>query len=293
MSGQLRDDQPPISIGTVKRPQRGWALAALAGLGLLAGCTGGSTSTTPAGRPAASASPVSSAPAGTPSVAPAATPLSPGQSPSAVLAAALAALKTGPAVHIGISTTTSQGGITFSDDATASGGRQLITTSSGGEMTILFIGGVGYVQSNVAGLVGFMQVPQSEAQSEAGRWISVRPGEELGQNTYDDVTEGITLSSVAATELPVAGQLTLTGPTTVAGQQAIGVQGHAPASMQLPGTARVTLYVSTSDARPLRYEVSGVSGYQNQITFSDWGESLKLAAPPGAIPASGGTPIVT
>jgi hypothetical protein len=290
----------------VKRSLPTWTLAALAGLALLAGCTGGgSTRTTPAGSPGASTSPVTTAPGGqlppsspaagtstSPAVAPAATPLSPGQSPSAVIAAALAALKAGPAVHVGISTTSSGGTITFSDDATASGGRQLITTSNGGDLTILYISGVGYVQANETGLVGFMEVPQTEAQSEAGRWISVSPGEDLGQSSYDDVVDGITLSSVAS-ELAIAGPLTLTAPTTVAGQQAIAVQGHAPASMQLPSTARVTLYVATSDARPLRYQVSGVSGYQNQITFSDWGESLRLATPPGAIPAAGGTPIVT
>jgi hypothetical protein len=209
-----------------------------------------------------------------------------------VLAAALAALKAGPAAHVDISTTSSSGAITFSDDATTGGGRQVISTSYGGDLTILFVAGVGYVQANEAGLVNFMQVPQSEAQSEAGSWISIRPGEELGTNSYDDVVDGITLSSVA-TELTITGPLTLTAPTTVAGQRAIGVQGRAPASMQLPSTARVTLYVATSDARPLRYQVSGVSGDTDQITFSDWGESLHLATPSSAIPASGGTPIVT
>ena len=265
---------------------------ALAGLGLVAGCTGGgSTRTTPAPGTSTSPAPGSSPTAGT-SASPAATPLSPGQSPSAVLAAGLAALKAGTAVHVAISSTTSQGAITFSDDATAHGGRQLITTSYGASMRILFVAGVGYVEANVAGLVGLEQVPQAEAQSEADRWISISPGQELGQNTYDDVVDGITLSSVA-TELSIAGPLTLSGPTTMGGQRVIGVQGHAPASMQLPATARVTLYVAASDARPLRYQVSGVSGYENQITFSDWGEKLALTAPSGAVPASGGTPIVT
>jgi hypothetical protein len=287
----------------VKRSHRAWALAALAGLGLLAGCTsGGSTRTVPAGAPATGTSPAGTGPATQPAVnspstppgkAPAATPVSPRESPASVLAAALAVLKAGSAVHIAISTTSSAGTITFSDDATAGGGRQLITTGYGGDVTILFIAGVGYVQANAAGLVGMMQVSQSQAQSEAGQWISIRPGQELGQDTYEDVVDGITLSSVAASELTIAGPLTLTGPTTVAGQAAIGVRGRAPASMQLPPAARVTLYVATSDARPLRYAVSGVSGYTDQITFSDWGESLRLAAPSAAVPASAGTPIVT
>jgi hypothetical protein len=56
--------------------------------------------------------------------------------------------------------------------------------------------------------------------------------------------------------------------------------------MQLPSTARVTLYVSTTDARPVRYVVSGVSGYADQVTFSDWGQTVQLTVPPHAIPAT-------
>jgi hypothetical protein len=161
----------------------------------------------------------------------------------------------------------------------------VITTGTGGRVSIVLIGTVGYVAGNAAGLVSVLRLARQEARLEAGQWIAVRPGQQLGQNRYDDITGGITLSSVASQVTPT-GPLTLTGPATIAGQQAVGVQGRAPASMRLPSTARATLYVATSDARPLRYQVSGVSGYTDQITFSDWGQTVELVVPPDPIPAT-------
>jgi len=239
------------------RPRHGWPLAALAGLGLLGACVGDGVT----------AGPLSEEP------------------PSVVLATALAELKAGDSVHIAISATTSLGTITCSDEATADGGWHVLTTGTGGRVSIVLIGGVGYVAGNAAGLLGLMQLPGPQAHLEAGQWMAVRAGQQLGANDYDEITSGITLSSVASQVTPT-GPLTLTAPATIAGQQAIGVQGHAPASMQLPGTARVTLYVAASDARPLRYQVSGVSGYENEITFSNWGQSVELVVPPDPTPVS-------
>jgi hypothetical protein len=256
----------------VKRSLSAWPLATLAGLALLAGCTDSSTVPVPAAP--ASSGPVGSAPA---SAAPAAPAPSPG-SAAAVVAASLAALKAGRAVHVTISTTLSNGSITYSDDATPDGGRQYITLSSGGDVTILYVGGVGYVQGDAQGLVGFMEVPASQAQSLAGQWVAIRPGQELGASSYADIVDGITLSSVAS-EITPATPLTLLAPATVAGQRAIGVQGRVPASQQLPTSARITLDVTAAGSRPLRETVSASDGYESTITFSDWGESVPLSPP--------------
>jgi hypothetical protein len=266
----------------VKRSLPAPALATLAGLALLAGCSG--TKTVPAPTAPASSGPVSSAPARSspaantpPAASPAATAPSPG-SATAVVAASLAALKAGRAVHITISTVLSNGSITYSDDATADGGRQYITLSTGGHVTVLYVGGVGYVQGDAQGLAGFMDVPLSQAQSLAGQWIAVHPGQELGGSSYADIIAGITLSSVAS-EIALDAPLTLTAPATVAGQRAIGVQGHPPASEQLPASARVTLDVTAAGSRPLRETVVASGGFTSTTTFSDWGESVPLSAP--------------
>jgi hypothetical protein len=296
-----------------------WSLAALplaavasllAGACLLAGCTGsGATSSSSAGPSSAgsnsaggsgagASSPAGGAagsPAGT---APAATtpattaPPAPG-SAAAALAAALAALKSGRAVHVDITNEGPQGSVTFSDEATTNGGRQVITTSGGGHVTILSIAGTMYVTGDSAGLVGFMGVPTDQAARLADQWISVRPGQSLGQNTYSDIADGITLSSVAS-EIQVDSPLTLTAPMIADGQRVVGVQGSAPAGQQTPGTARVTLDVMASGTPlPVLYTASAAGGYQTRIAFSQWGEAVALTVPAGAIPAtSTQTPIL-
>ena len=252
----------------------------LAGLGLVAGCT--STHPVPVPTATASTSPAASPPAtspaaASPAVSPAATAPAAG-SAAAVVAASLAALKAGRAVHVTISSTVTNGSITYSDDAAADGGRQYITLSTGGSVTILYVGGVGYVEGDEQGLVGFMDVPSSEAQSLAGQWIAVHPGQELGANSYADIVDGITLSSVAS-EIELAAPLTLTAPATVAGQRVVGVMGGVPASEQFPASARATLDVAAAGSRPVREKVVASGGYTSTITFSDWGESLSLSPP--------------
>jgi hypothetical protein len=263
----------------VKRSLRASTLVPVAGLALLAGCNG--THAVPAPTAPSSSSPVSSASAGSSPAANTPAAASPAASPGSattVVAASLAALKAGRAVHITISTTLSNGSITYSDDATPDGGRQYITLSTGGDVTVLYVGGVGYVEGNAQGLAGFMQVPLSQAQSLAGRWIAVHPGQELGGSSYADIVAGITLSSVAS-EIALAAPLTLTAPATVAGQRAVVVQGRVPASEQPPASARVTLDVAAAGSRPLRETVVASGGYTSTTTFSDWGESVPLSAP--------------
>ena len=266
----------------MKRSLSASTLATLAGVALLAGCSG--TKTVPAPAAPASPGPVSSASAGSSPAAntsaaasPAASAATPG-SATAVVAASLAALKAGRAVHITISTILSNGSIRYSDDATADGGRQYITLSTGGDVTVLYVGGVGYVEGNAQGLAGFMAVPLSQAESLAGQWIAVHPGQELGESSYADIVAGITLSSIAS-EIALDAPLTLTTPATVAGQQAIGVQGLAPASDQLPASARATLDVAAAGSRPLRETIVASGGFTSTTTFSDWGESVPLSAP--------------
>jgi hypothetical protein len=272
----------------VKRSLPASALATLAGpalvalLALLAGCSGTHTVPAPAAPP--SSGPVGSAPvrsnpaaSTSPAASPAATAPSPG-SATAVVAASLAALKAGRAVHIMISTVLPNGSITYSDDATTDGGRQYITLSTGGHVTVLYVGGVGYVQGDAQGLAGFMAVPLSQAESLAGEWIAIHPGQDLGGSSYADIVAGITLSSVAS-EIALDAPLTQTAPATVAGQRAIGVQGGVPASEQLPASARATLDVAAAGSRPLRETIVANGGYKTTTTFSDWGESVPLSPP--------------
>ena len=246
--------------------------SALLGLGVLAGCTSGGSSAAP---PAATAK------------AAQATPAAPASALSAarLQSAALAALRAGGSVHVDITSHGADGTVTYSDDATANGGRQVITFAGTGHATILLIDGVDYVRADAQALHAFFEATLPQAERAAGQWISLHPGEKLGASTYDDVTAGITLNSVA-TELEVGRPLSKTAPATVAGQPVIGVQAPLPASDGLPG-AKLVLYMTDDSAlRPVRYELVGAGSTQNTISFSRWGERLSLTAPPNAIPAS-------
>ncbi len=242
-------------------------VSVLLGLGVLAGCTSGGSSAAPPAAPATSAAPVSA------------------MSAARLQSAALAAVRAGGSVHVDITSHGPDGSVTYSDDATANGGRQVITFAVTGHATILLIDGVDYVQADAQALQGFFEASLAQAERAAGRWISLHPGEKLGASTYDDVTAGITLASVA-TELEVGRPLSKTAPATVAGQPVIGVQAPLPASDGLHG-ARMVLYVTDNPAlRPVRYELVGGGSTRNEISFSRWGERLDLAAPANAIPAS-------
>jgi hypothetical protein len=263
-------------IVNTHRPAQANAIArtasVLLGLGMLAGCTSGGGSAAP---PAATASTARAAPAAS----------APAMSAARLLSAALAAVRAGGSVHVDITSDAPDGSVAFSDDATSGGGRQVVTFDGTGHATILLVGGVDYVRADAQALQGFFQTTLSQAEQAADQWISLRPGESLGASTYDDVTAGITLSSVA-TELQVGSPLSKTAPATVAGQPVIGVQAPLPASDGLSG-AKTVLYVTDNSAlRPVRYELVGGGSTKNEISFSRWGERLDLAAPTNAIPAS-------
>jgi hypothetical protein len=267
-------------------------ISVLLGLGALAGCSGsGGSSSAP---PTATASASGAGSSGRPSAGSApgarglATPV--GKSAPVLLHDTVAALRSGGSVHVDITEGTSQGSLAYSDDATASGGRQVITIDRTGHVTILVIAGVGYVQGNATGLAALFQLPRPQADQFAGQWIALRPGDKLGASTYDDVTAGITLSSVA-TELEPNGTPTLAAPATVAGQRVVGVQTRLPAGSQLPATARNVLYMTDNSLlRPVLSEVTNAGSYKYQVSFSHWGEALHLTAPAKAVPASSVTP---
>jgi len=279
-------------MDTNQRPRAAGAaltLSMLAGVGLLAGCTSGGSSTAlpstsaptrPAGTAAAPTAVASSPGALSPSASPG------GLSPSAFLHAAQAAVRSGGSVHVDITDSSASGSIHFSDDDTASGGRQVVTLSNGGRVTILLIDGTDYVQANAAALEGFFQVPPAQAEQNADQWIKLSAGEKIGTSTYDDVTAGITLSSVAD-ELALAGTLKPAKPSTVDGQPVTGVEAPMPASAKLPASARNVLYATDNSLhRPVVLEVLDAGSYKYLMSFSQWGEAVHLTAPANSIPAS-------
>lgn len=291
----------------MRRPRAASALAvlvtivpAMTATCLLAGCTsnGGGTVTTPvATGPASSAAggsaPSSSAPSSSASASAGSGSTAPAGRAASIAAAALASLEAGPAVHVDItSADTANGTTSYSDDATPTGGQQIITIDGTQHATILFIHNVGYLKANAAALTGFIGAPAAQTPALAGKWLSFQPGDTLGTTTYASLVAGITLSSVAS-EIKLSGPDTVTGPQTVNGQSVLAISSPVPTSQQLPSSARMILYVSAGGSRPVTEKLSGVAGAENQYSFSHWGESLHLTVPSDALPVSSlGAPVL-
>jgi hypothetical protein len=201
-----------------------------------------------------------------------------------ILSRADAAATAAGTLHFSSTTKAGSSSIVFSDDSASAGGRQDITISGGGQMTVLVVHSVGYVNGNATALSGFLGIPAATAVQMAGRWISFTNGDPA----YKLVVTGVTTSSVLSEINPV-GTLTKTGPITVDGQSVIAVSGPAPASDDMPKGSKVTVYVAAT-GRPLPVScLEGSGPNQTRITLSRWGEHVSLAAPQ-AIPLPSRTP---
>lgn len=231
------------------------ALAILSGLVLVAACSGGSGPRRPAASGLAALS------------------------PRQILSRADAAAKAAGSVHF--SSTTRQGptSIAFSDDSEPGGGRQYITMSGGGQMTVILVSGIGYVDGNAAALSDFLGLTDAMSAQLAGHWISFS----AGSPGYQQVVDGVTTTSVLG-EINPAGPLTKTARQMVDGQPVVGVRGPAPASSQMPKGSKITLYVAAT-GRPLPVScLEGAGRNLTNISLSHWGEQVSVTPPPHAIP---------
>jgi hypothetical protein len=250
--------------------------------------TGGSTATAEP-----SATPVKSTVAAAPSVTPVKSTVT--AKPSATEPAALsasellnamkAAIQSGGSVHNdSTGTFTGSPAVHYTVDATPTGGRQVLTIGQSGQVTILLIDGIGYVQGNAQGLENFSSgLSAQQAKQFAGQWIEIRPGQKLGLASFSDVTGGLSLPSIASS-IALGAAPSLVAPTTIGGQPVDGLQGTLPASDGLPAGSTAVLYIAQSTRLPVRLRAQG-PGYTDQMTFSRWHEPVDLTVPTPTIPA--------
>jgi hypothetical protein len=197
------------------------------------------------------------------------------------MAKAIGAVRAAGSVRTVAHTASGSKAITFIDDISATGGRELIATNGGGQATFLLIAGVGYLRGNAAALENYYGLPASAAAQLSGRWISFHQGDQ----GYQQLTSQLRFSYFID-EITLQAPLARRGPGLVGNRPVVGVQGTVSDATSAPSGGSATLYVA-STGRPLPLSlVYANKGTRSQVTFSGWGEAVKLAPPANSIPAS-------
>ncbi len=207
-----------------------------------------------------------------------------GKTGTQILKAATTAANKAGSTHYVLSAVEGTSSQTISGDAARSEGQQ--TVSQGGQhIQVIYVGGVAYVQGNASGLTSAMGFAAAVATSYANKWIAVHSTDSL----FKSIVSAVTLAGTLA-QLDPTGTLTVTGPTTVAGRQAVGVKGGLPGTPQSGVTGSTTLYVAASDPTvPLKFAGTASEGSEHVTdkgTFTAWGKALKLTAPASSVPFS-------
>ncbi|HEY7948461.1 MAG TPA: hypothetical protein VID75_12360 [Acidimicrobiales bacterium] len=204
-----------------------------------------------------------------------------GQTPKQVLTSSLAAAKNSGSVHFRLLGHQSGKTETIVGDASATDGREIITV---GTLTVEaeVIGGQAFIEGNVGGLEDQIGLSAAQAQTYAGKWISIATTDA----PYASVTKAVTIASTLS-QIQPNGHLSLTGSTTKAGQSVIGVSGGLPGPATKGTTGSATLYVSTARPTvPIVFSAEQTSAGVKETdvgTFSRWGQPLNIPVPTGTV----------
>ena len=208
-----------------------------------------------------------------------------GKTANQVLATTVAAAMAKGSVHL---TTTNSKGATGGGtyDIGLSQGQQTVYDGGQGNAEILVLPGHAYVKGDGPFLQNSFGLSASSASQYAGKWISFVPSDP----GYQQIVAGDTLSSALIESTPT-GTLTLTPARTLDGRAVVGLSGGLPRDdLQSGAKGTQVLYVSkAAPYLPVEVVTSGSLDGQSgttTVTYSLWGESLSIAAPAGATPAS-------
>jgi hypothetical protein len=192
-------------------------------------------------------------------------------------------------------------------DAGPTSGRQVITAGQQ-HFTVLVIGTSLYFTGNASALTANLGLSSASAAAHAQQWIELAPTDA----PYATVYAAVTAPSALADNITIAPDQEL-AQSTVAGQSVRTITGAITAIriagqvIKPKGTAFLAVRTG-SPHLPVRYTQSGTENGQSStasVSFSRWGESVSLSAPPhplsysslgvgsGAQPSSPNGPVLT
>lgn len=198
-----------------------------------------------------------------------------GPSAQALLTSALRNAVASRGVHESVHEDGSGVSVTMTNDIGSTSGRQAID-ANGGHSVVIVAGGRAYFRGDATALAGYYQFPAAAADTFAGKWIAMRPGDP----GYGDVSGAVTLASDF-------GQFSLNAPLTKRpvtlpdGQRAIAIVGTeaGPTGATVPATLYVT---ATGVTLPIELR-AGNQQISQTVIWADWGRPVSLAAPSGAV----------
>jgi hypothetical protein len=171
------------------------------------------------------------------------------------------------------------------DAGNTAGGQTLVVKSNKAteRMSALVVKSTGYVKGNEAALANIIGLTKAESTKYANKWLSF-PTSNQG---LGELVGGL-LSSEVSKELEIGGPYTYGKSASVAGQQAMTINGSV--ATQSGGKVPVVLYVPSSGTPLPMQEVTnpgnsgGSSAIHGIVTFSHWGENKSQTAPTKSFP---------
>jgi len=231
--------------------------------------------------------------------------------PRQLFASAIAAAKTESAVHWVSHVRSRSYSISLVTTAGMADGTQSMTVRSGsqtGHVSAILIGPVAYVLGDEVGLRAVLYFSPTAASQEAGRWLvlaSAATGPQSERQLYDEVSSGLTISSIIAA-IDLNGTSSLVPGGSVGGRAVLGVRVSVPAAAGTsttagtPGTTAVAgaagapasspsptqevLYLRASGL-PLPVKVVLTSPHvTSTVVFGPWGHAPDAQVPVAAVP---------
>lgn len=197
-----------------------------------------------------------------------------GASPSQAIALMTTAAHEAGSVHVVTSIQIQGQTATYANDTGSYSGKQIITAGSA-QVTAIVVGRTAYVKANPSAMSEMFQSSAADSQQFANAWLSLPSNDPA----YNKIAQTLTLGSLLQQVTPTR-PLTKLGPATVNGRSVIGVRG------QLPGGGSATLYIAATGSPLPVEEISGPSGGRTTSVFGEWGISVNVSPPSGAISGS-------
>jgi hypothetical protein len=168
-------------------------------------------------------------------------------------------------------------------DAAPNRGSQVITIGPH-TFDIVVVDTEAFFKGDATVLQSQLGLDQVAAQQYAGQWISLQPSDAPYQSVYTAVNT----SSALADGITITPRRVLSASHDD-GVAVTSIRGGLAPTDQTPASGVAQLDVRVSSHLPVRFSSAGaVGGLRTvvHVNFSDWGETVTVTAPTGAVPYS-------